>query len=167
MRLVLGILVSLIVAAPAMAQDRAKVLENVVDCRKIADSAERLACFDKTVAELDTAERQKDVVVVDKSQVREARRSVFGLKLPRIKLFGGDDAGTDIEEIESKVVSIDRQGDGRVMFTIEDGARWMQTDDSTVVGVRPGNPVTLKRGTMGSFFAKFQGKTTVRVARVN
>jgi hypothetical protein len=161
-----ALLPALLIATPALAQERSKTLTAVVDCRKIADSAERLACYDKAVGELDVAEKDKKVVVVDREQVQEARRSVFGLSLPRIRLFAGG-AEEEVNEIESTVKTIDRNGAGRVFFTLEDGARWVQTDDRTVVGVRPGTKVTLSRAAMGSFFAKFRGGIAVRVARVN
>lgn len=156
----------LLLALPAAAQDRSKHLEHVLDCRKVADSTERLACYDKSVADLDTAERQKDVMIVDKEQVREARRSVFGLKLPNIRLFGGGDKD-ELEEVESTVKSISYQSDGHVFFVIADGARWVQTDDRAVVGVKAGGAVTIRKGALGSFFAKFKGAVAVRVARVN
>ena len=121
-----------------------------------------------TTEELDYgfADSGATVVVVDREQVTEARRSVFGLRLPRIKLFDRD-GEPDIDEIETSVVSIDRNGNGRVVFTVTDGARWVQTDDRTVVGVRPGTQVILKKGALGSFFAKFRGSISVRVQRVN
>lgn len=166
MRLILIAIPLVFLAAPAWAQERSKRLDAVVECRKITDSAERLACYDKAVADLDSAEKSREVVVVDREQVTEARRSVFGLRLPRIKLFDRDDE-PDIDEIETSVVSIDRNGNGRVFFTVTDGARWVQTDDRTVVGVRPGTRVTLKKAALGSFFAKFHGSISVRVQRVN
>ena len=167
MRIALIALPFLLIAVPAAAQDRSKHLERVVDCRKLADTAERLACYDKTVAELDAAEQKKEVVVVDKDQVREARRSVFGFKLPRIKLFGNGDGEDEIDEIVSTVKVISTRSDGRVAFTIEDGARWVQTDDRALVGVKAGRKVTIKRAAMGSFFARFEGTIGVRVERVN
>ncbi|MCW3846275.1 hypothetical protein OF829_03420 [Sphingomonas sp. LB-2] len=166
MRLVYSLLPLLVLATPALAQERSKRLDAVVECRKLTDSAERLACYDKAVADLDSAEKSREVVVVDKEQVREARRGLFGLSLPRIRLFDSSDE-PDLDEVTSTVKSISTQGDGRVFFVLEDGARWVQTDNRTVVNVRPGTQVTLKRAAMGSFFAKFHGSISVRVKRVN
>ena len=166
MRLLFIALPLLVLATPALAQERSKRLSAVVDCRKIADSADRLACYDKAVADLDTAEKSNEVVVVDKDQVTEARRGLFGLHLPRIRLFDSSNV-PDVDEVETSVTVITRNGNGQVSFTVEDGARWVQTDDRTVVNVRPGTRVTLKRGAMGSYFAKFQGSIAVRVKRVN
>lgn len=166
MRVLLIALPLLVLAVPAAAQERSKRLDAVVDCRRIADSTERLACYDKTVADLDTAQKSREVVVVDREQVTEAQRSVFGLKLPKIKLFGGDD-GNEVNTVESVITAVGRNRDGKLVFTIEDGARWVQTDNYTVIGVRVGTRVTLTRGVLGTFFAKFQGSTSAKVARVN
>jgi hypothetical protein len=165
MRKILFAIPLLVFAFPAAAQDRSRHLVPVLECRKLADAAERLACFDKAVAELDTAEREQRVVVVDKEQVQQARRSVFGLKLPKIRLFGnGND---ELAEVEMTLTSVTRQRDGTLAFTVDDGARWVQTDDKMVVGVKAGGKVTLKRGALGSFFARFHGSTAARVQRVN
>jgi len=157
----------LVLAFPAAAQDRSRHLAPLMDCRKIPDSADRLACFDKAAAELDTAEREQRVVVVDKEQVQQARRSIFGLKLPKIRLFGNGDDKDELSEVEMTLTSVTRQRDGTIAFTVDDGARWVQTDDKTVVGVKAGGKVTLKRGALGSFFARFHGSTSARVQRVN
>lgn len=155
----------MLLALPAVAQERSKQFERVVDCRKIAEAAERLACYDNSVAALEEAEQKKDVVIVDKEQVRQARKSVFGFALPKIKLFGEDK--DEVDEVESTVAAFDTRSDGRAFFTIADGARWVQTDDRPLVGVRPGRKVTIRKGSMGSFFASFQGAIGIRVARVN
>ncbi|MCW3837141.1 hypothetical protein ACFQ1E_14825 [Sphingomonas canadensis] len=157
----------LAVAVPAAAQDRSKRLDDVVNCRKITDAAARLACYDTAVAELDSAEKAREVVVVDREQVQEAKRSVFGLKLPKIRLFGDGVPDADIDQIDTSVTVIARRGDGRVAFTVTDGARWVQTDDRALVGVKPGTAVTLTKGAMGSYFARFRGAIAIRVERVN
>jgi len=166
MRILLFAIPVLLAAVPAAAQERSKRLDAVVECRKISDSTERLACYDRAVADLDTATKSREVVVVDREQVTEARRSVFGLKLPKIKLFG-DGESDDVATIQSTVTAVGRTRDNKLTFTIEDGARWIQTDNHTIVGVRVGTQVTLSRGALGTFFATFKGSTSAKVARIN
>lgn len=164
MRILLFAIPVLFVSVPALAQDRSKRLDAVVECRKIADDTARLACYDKSVGELDTAQKAREVVVVDREQVTEARRSVFGLKLPKIRIFGD---GEDVDTVDGVITAVGRTRDGKLTFTLEDGARWVQTDNHTIVGVRVGTQVTLSRGALGTFFAKFKGSTSAKVARVN
>ena len=160
-----------IVAAPATASDkdqtdkRAPLFEQVVKCRAITDQTQRLACYDGAVAALDQAEQAHNIVVMDKSQVREARRSLFGFSLPKIHLFGsGDDE--EVTKIDAVVASTTRDQDNRLIFTIDGGARWRQIDDRTVVGIKRGVKVTIKDAAFGSYFADFP-HGAMRVRREN
>ena len=64
-----------ITAAPAAkAVGRAAELQKLIDCRKIADNTQRLACFDAAAASFDQAEAKGDIVVVDREQARKVRR---------------------------------------------------------------------------------------------
>src|SRR5829696_6737424 len=82
--------------APAQ---RPQPFEALVRCRAITGDAERLACFDRAAASLQAAAERRDVVVVDRQQVRESRRRLFGLPLPRLPIFGGGDDDEGAEEI--------------------------------------------------------------------
>ena len=83
----LGALPALAAAAPKSAAERAKVLQQVVDCRKITDSAERLTCYDRSAQALDDAEKTGQVVVVDQAKAREIRRQSFGFSLPSLSVL--------------------------------------------------------------------------------
>ncbi len=159
-------------AGPAMAQSpgakRAGVLEAAVACRAITGDRERLACYDRAVAALDKAEAADEVVVLDKSQVQETRRSLFGLSLPKIRIFGGEKRGdTQLQTLDAVVASTTRDQDGRLIFTIADGARWHQIDDRPSSRVKRGTKVQFRRAAFGSYFAGFEGTTSIRVKREN
>ena len=159
--------------APAFADDSktpvpSSLHKKVVDCRAIGTAEERLACYDREDAALDTAITAKRVAVVDSEQVNEARRSLFGLRLPSLRLFGGDGDREEIKQIDGIIASVHRQGGGAFAFTLQDGAYWVQTDDRFVAeAVKPGSKVTLKKGTLGSYFADFEKSVTVKVKRQN
>ncbi len=158
-------------AADRSPKPRPMALEHVVACRTIVDRDERLACFDREVAAFDTAEKTSQIVVVDREQVRAAKRSLFGLRLPDLGLFGGkpDKPGEDeLDTLIAPIASISRNGVGEVVFTLKDGATWLQTDDREVAGaLRPGGEVTIKRGVLGSYFATIKGHPGFKVRRVN
>lgn len=163
-------------ATAAPAADRANkprpaALDRVVACRTIAARDERLACFDREVAAFDTAEKTRQIVVVDREQVRAAKRSLFGLRLPDLGLFGdktekpGDD---ELDTLVAPIATFSRTGSGEALFTLKDGASWVQTDDRELAGaVRPGTEVTIKRGVLGSYFATIKGRPGFKVRRVN
>ena len=85
----LAALMSLALAAPAIAQatsERPAVLNQLVECRALTDAGARLECYDRAAETLDAAERQGDVVVMDRAQVQESRRQLFGFDLSLIHI---------------------------------------------------------------------------------
>lgn len=169
----LAVLAMLVQAGPVAAQeagkrDRAASFGKLVECRALRDAAGRLACYDREVAALDVAEKNKDVVIVDRAQVRSARRTLFGLNLPRIGLLDDKDGRDAIKELDTTFRSAGRLADGRVTFTVEDGARWTQTDDFAVPGaLKTGGKVRITRGALGSYFARPEGRPGFKVERQN
>lgn len=161
-------------AAAAAERARPPVFEKLIDCRAIAADAERLACYDKQVAAIDDAEKREDVVVVDRVQIRKTRRSLFGLNLSGVDIFGGktDEKGQPEEEgvtkIESTVTAVSTTRDGKYLFTLEDNARWQATE-AKVTGRRPkaGEAIVIRRGPLGSYIASVGGRPGVKVIRLN
>lgn len=157
-------------ASPAVARDKDEqlrvpaVYKAVVDCKAVADSSSRLACYDSAVAAMDAAQRSKDVVVTDRAAIREARRGLFGLSLPRIRLFGdgGDD---EIKEINGKLTAVRSASDGMDVFVLEDGARWKQTDGATTYA-KSGDPIRIRRTALGGYMANIKDGIGVRVIRL-
>ncbi len=164
--------------APAVAQelDRRKALTappalytDLIACKDIADPTARLACFDEKVTALETAQSTNQVVIADREQVREARQGLFGLSLPRIKLFGGDgDEGDQIEQIEGVVKSARRLRSGKWQIELEDGAVWLQTDSprSSMRDPKAGDSIVIKRAALGSYMAKIKDGRGFRVKRI-
>jgi len=160
-----------IAAAPDQRAGRPELFRNLTDCRAVKDDKERLACYDARVAALDAAEARNDVVVVDRAEVRKARRSLFGLTLPRLALFGDKDDAAEAEEfnqIESTIKSATQRGYDGWAFVLEDGARWVQTDSKPLaVDPRPGQPIRIRKAALGSFMANVNGQIAIRVKREN
>ncbi len=162
----------LLVGATALAADppkvRASQLQAVVDCRKLADGAERLACYDAAAARLDAAEAAGDVVVVDKAQIREARRETFGFafKMPSFMTAGA--TAEEMESVDGVVKSARLGADGKWVVVLENGAVWRQIDTERVRrGPKPGSKVVIKTAMMGSFRMNIDGQTAIRVHRDN
>lgn len=154
----------------AQGQDRPEVVSRVYGCRAIPDAEARLACFDREVAALETAENAKDLVVYDREQVRRTRRSLFGIALPDLRIFGGGDGESEEEEftqIATTIRSASQEGSGRYVFTLEDGARWAQIDNREFSArPRSGQAIRIRRAAMGSYLANVGTQTAVRVRRV-
>jgi hypothetical protein len=141
-------------------------------CRTIADPAQRVACYDSALDNLNAAVTREDVRVVDKATMKEARTGLFGFNIGKIRLFGSDRKDSvepeDASELTAKIASARRTPDGRWRFTLETGAVWETTEP--LRGIRdpePGGEVQLKKAAMGSYFAKFGKGTATRAKRVN
>lgn len=152
-------------ASSAHAQSSA-LLDRITACRALAPDAERLACFDRAAAELDTAKRDKALIVLDRQEVKQKRRSLFGLKLPDIDLFGRDEAkDPPIPEIDTTLTSVRAAGRDRLLFKFADGSTWRSIELARDTP-DPGMKVKIKRAAMGTYRASFGGEYPIRVERV-
>lgn len=160
-------------AGAATAQPAA--VADVFACRSIAADAARLACFDRATAALDTATRTRDVVVLDKAEVKRTRRSLFGYALPRVPLFGGPaDAPAakaaeheDVSEIDAVIATVTPLPDDRYRLTLEEGGAWRTTEIwSGSVRPKPGMAVHIARAALGSYMLRVKGGRTVRAQRI-
>jgi hypothetical protein len=140
-------------------------------CRGIKEDRLRLECYDREVGALQEAEATAKVVIVDQEVVKKARRDLFGFSLPRIALFSkrSDDAEVEeIKEIEDSLASFRIDSSGRVIFTLSNGARWAQADNTAVLGdPKVGETVRIETAALGSFKASIGGRRAIRVKRVN
>jgi hypothetical protein len=149
-------------------QQRPEAFEALVRCRSLTDDSARLRCFDSAAATLQTAAENRDVVVVDRKQIREAKRGLFGLDIPDFNPFGGggDDGVEEIKSIESTIRSATREGDGRWVITLEDKSVWAQTDNYPfAVDPRRGQKVKVVKASMGSYMMRVNGQPGVRAKR--
>lgn len=146
-------------------QDRPEALTRLVACRALTDSVARLACYDAAAGALDSAERQGEVVVLDRAGVSETRRQLFGFDLTLPTLFRGE-TGVELNAVETTLQSASRNGEGRWVFRLADGAIWRQIDSEPVrFDNVPGSPVRVRKAAMGSFLLTVGGSRAVRVRR--
>jgi len=159
-------------AAPAQQsrnapQEAPAALTRVLDCRGISATQERLACYDREVAAMASAQASGELVAVDRQQVRRTRRSLFGLALPDLGVFGdgGDEEGQS--RVESTLRSVRQGPDGKWTFELAEGARWMQIDSRALnITPRVGQAIRIRRAAMGSYLANVNNQVAIRVRRI-
>ena len=139
--------------------------DQLTACRRIAADGERLACFDRAAASLDDARRRKDVVVLNRAEVRQAKRSLFGFSLPSIRLFGQGEDDEPLRQLVGRVEDVSSLPGGLFRFRVEGGGSWDSTE-AVMVPLRKGDEVTIKAGTLGSYVANAPGRRAVRVRRL-
>lgn len=161
-------------ATPAGAADtkgaRPAIFQKLVDCRAQPDAALRLACYDAQVAALDDAETKKELVVVDKAQVKQARKSLFGFSLPKISLFGGGDTDQDEEDLkvlDTTVSGARQMNDGNWRIQLADGVYWRQMEAKDIFPPKAGDKINIRRASMGSYLASINGRSAFRIKREN
>ena len=154
--------------APKVATERPALLRNLAQCRSITGAEPRLACFDRTAAAIDEAERSKDLVVVDREQLRKTRRTLFGLTLPNLSVFGDDSPDQEgIERIDTTIAKVTQNGLGKWLFTLPDGATWEQIDSRNLsIDPRAGQNIKIRKAAMGSYLANVKDQIAIRVRRL-
>lgn len=160
------------VAATASAQEAkpSALVEDVTKCRAITDANARLACFDSAVAALQEARDKREIVVVTRESVRDTRRRLFGISLPKIRLFGGDDDEEEREEIKEITAKIDRawrSGYDRWTIKLEDGSTWQTLENFPSAEPKTGDSITIRRAALGSFMGSVNGLRSARIKRID
>lgn len=170
-----GAVILALVGVPALAADTptpvAKPVAALQQCRTLGDAAARLSCYDKAVDALTAATASNEVVIVERQEVRKARKGLFGFTMPKIGFLTGraDSAEdkADASELEATITASRQIGYGKWRFTIEGGATWetveanMGFDDPL-----PGRKVLLESGSLGSYYAKVGKGRRVQAKRI-
>jgi hypothetical protein len=175
-RLIVGPVIAaftILVGPPAQAKEKpvpASPLVAAIDrCRQVADSGQRLACYDSAANALVTATTTGDVSIVDRSEVRKVRHSLFGFSLPKVPFFSGDTTANEAQStLDSTIVSVRPLANGYFRIVIADNnAVWETTDDSiSFTPPKPGQKIEIVRGALGNYFIRVNGQIGVRGHRV-
>lgn len=156
-------------AAGAAAQSRPPAqLEALLACRANTNEAQRLACYDAAVAQMDQAVRSGSVTVVDRTEVRRMRRSLFGFSIPDIPLLGGGrDEPEEAKQITAKVRSARSEGYNKWTLTLDNGAVWRTTEALRGFATpKSGATVTLTKGALGSYWLQVGNGRPAKAMRV-
>ena len=161
-------LVALLFATNAATRERPAgpppaAVQGLLACRSIADSAQRLACYDRASGAVAEAIQKQDLVMIDREQATEAKRGVFGFSVPS---FAGLLGGGELSQIEGTVAGARQNADGGWTIQLADGSIWSQTDDWPGLDARAGKKVTIKRGSLGSFWLTIPGSNGIKVKRI-
>jgi hypothetical protein len=169
-----GFLAAALAAAPLAAapppspkaEGRAQALQRLIDCRKLTDNTARLACFDEAAAAMDQAEAKGDIVVVDREQARKVRRQAFGFTLPSLAMFEKGEKQGEIDSTTGKIAAARQNGARKWVVKLEDGAVWTQVDATELpLDPRPGDPVRIKKASLGSYLMVIGKNGAIRAHR--
>jgi len=145
-------------ASPAIAQDAPEgYLERLADCRAIADSEARLACYDREVGSVVAASEQGEVKMVSREDVRETRRRLFG--------SGSDDEALDT--LQTTITRVQPYGRKGYLITTQEGSVWrISSPPLRFARPKTGQEVEFKAASLGSYFIRVNGQLGVKGVRV-
>ena len=157
----------------AFGQDSAEddPLSELRVCQNNAEPDARLACYDRVSAEILGAADAGALRVVEREEVRETRRKLFGFSLPELGIFKSDKT-SDKEEEEFKVLETTIAGvrgshrQGYVITTAE-GAVWQITDiPGRLLSPKVGQPIEFRNAALSSYFVRINGQRGVKGTRL-
>jgi hypothetical protein len=131
---------------------------------------QRLACYDSSASALVQATTTGQVSVVDRGELRQARRSLFGFSMPKLPFFAGDTTADEaMNKLDSTITKVMPLNNGHFRMVIADGNAVWETTETNVSfwEPRPGQKITILRGPLGSYFLQINGQVGVRGHRVS
>jgi hypothetical protein len=159
-------------AASAGAQETATpppALEALARCRAIQADPERLACYDRESTALAGSIERGDVKVLEKSQIKTIRRSLFGFLAPKADVLG-DSKGEDAETwntLSAEIGAVSGLPNGRYRIVLDDGAVWQTTENpQRMREPRSGDKIEIERAALGSYWLRINGRHGVKGRRV-
>lgn len=162
-------------ATPALAQPAERANAPFLSCARIAADAERLACFDRATAALSaeaariTAEREAESAKLRAAEAEAARAAAEAEQKARFGAEGLGSApdGTRLTELQATVQETFLDRAKLLVFLLDNGQVWRQTDGTFKSLVQPGSPVRVKRSAMGGYMLVIPSKgRSVPVRRV-
>lgn len=166
---------AVLAGTPLAAQDtksESSYIKSLRECQAKTDPAARLACYDSAVAAVVEATSEGELRVVDREEVRQTRRKLFGFSLPDFGIFSGKDDKDDSAEAEEftslqTTISGVRSVNGKYVLVTAEGAQW-QLDETPARLMRPkvGQPLEIKAGALGSYFLRINEQKGVKGRRV-
>lgn len=143
-----------------------RTLRQFQQCRQVSEPAARLRCFETAADDFEAALKRRDVRIVDREEVRQTRRSLFGFSLPKIGLFERDPGvSEEQEELDATVREVRQVSYGKLEMVLDGGAVWTNIDPVQRTP-KPGSAIHLKRGTMGNYYLKPQNGRGFRGIRI-
>lgn len=175
LRTILVLCAALFAAGSARADVARDALTEITKCAEIADSSERLKCFDAAVA------RARSALAAPAPEAsKKGFLEWFGFSRPEKPVTKAEDfgkpppeaePGSEITTITAKVIEFATNPYGKAIFFLDNGQVWRQLDaDSTVVREpRAGTTmkVTIEMGALGSYNLTIEGRNAlIKVSRL-
>lgn len=110
-------------------------------CAAMRNDVERLACYDKAVAHIESG------------SAAPSAENMFGASTDLFpdRKTGRETKGEELQQISGTVVSLSRSESGLVTLTLDNEQMWRQTDADATLTIKTGDSVTISRASLGTF----------------
>jgi hypothetical protein len=126
-------------------------------CAQIRDNAERLACYDQAFG------KPAESVAA----IAAAPDQHFGFKEKEMARNDPQPAVSSApDSVTAAIKSVDRRRDGKFVVTLDNAQVWAQSEFNSLADVEIGDPVTVRRGVLGSYLLVTRAGIGTRVKRV-
>jgi hypothetical protein len=155
-------------------------LAPLLACRALADSAARLACFDRESGNLAGAPASvaapassskdtgsKETSAKETSAKDTSAKDNFGLSEGAVtqKEVAVGARPADINKIDAHLVTVSSTGSGLAIFTLDNGQVWRQIALQEMLA-RPGDEITVTRGLLHSYWLQIKRGRGCKVTRI-
>ena len=120
-------------------------------CGRESDQTRRLACFDALVSSLPKIEADQFGMTADVAQ----------------KHNPGTSRPQQTETLTGKIVALGEAAQGRLIFTLDNGQVWAQTESRPGIRFAVGDAVRLEHGSMSSLWLAADHNRKTRVKRIS
>jgi len=140
-------------------------------CRVLADPRAKASCYDAALDKLQGAVDKREVVIVDKQQDNEDRKSLFGfnaertLEEPRVKRDRAQ-REPDVEQMDSTVALSRRTGIDHWTIRLANGATWRTLEPGITSPPQAGDQVHIRRDALGKYLMRVGKSRSMRSIRV-
>jgi hypothetical protein len=141
-------------AAPA-----ADVLpERLKSCVPMRRDAERLACFDRAIADLEVGTHAPPASPEDMFGANSVINAASAANQPTKR--------EDLKQISGVITSLRHGDDGMIVVDLDNGQSWRQQDQEVALMIATGDTVTVTRASLGTFRIADKRGRSARFKRV-
>lgn len=139
-----------LVGAPSRA---AGPLDGILACRRLADSASRLACFDRESAALANP-AHTPVGAASVPHPAPSPQQTFGLAPGKIieREEAAQRLPRQLDHLAAHIEFVSKTADGRDVFTLDNHQVWAQLVPDDDLYAKPGDAVEISRAMLGSYW---------------
>ena len=144
----------------------ADTLGPLLACRAITEEPARLACFDRESAALSAVSVSAAPVKAAPSPAAPAQN--FGLPEATVakKEIAAGTRAADASKIDAHLAEVSVAGNGRSVFTLDNGQIWLQLLSEGDLLLKPGDAVKISRAAFGSYWLETDKGRGCKVTRI-